>query len=244
MLIESVLMSMLALSGPAPKLIAIQEWKGSKRVRAWTPEGKPLPTIIPVDRSDGVSPRITPAIELVAVIPNAENEEFPNVYWKIVRGLKGYYDSSAWKDHDPASKLAAFSLVGFAKGREATVDLFVAAGPPHPITPTATLKRGVWQSVGPGFRVRYTVSRRMNDLRRWWNQPSLELEIPEKYANWDIVPEMKLGGHNLTVVGYPSHTRRRVIELENGAGDTAALTLLGRPYIGHRFEHVRLRPNG
>lgn len=224
-----------------PKLEAVQEWKKSKPERAWTPDGTLLPKVISVDRGEGGLLE-RHAIELVATVHCDHADEFPSAYWRIGSGLKGFYESTGWRNGDSGSGLAALSLTGFPIASEAIVDLFLASGRRQMVAHRSAISINHWTNLSNGFRVILLNESYKDETGELGKRARLEVVPPKRFVGWDLAPTLQAGKLKLKAVAYESQNGRQIFRFESASAEAAPLSITGRPYVRYRFPHIRLRP--
>jgi len=242
MLILSLLASVLLQS--KPKFVAVQLWDKYKPVRAWTPDGKPLPKTISIPRSDYGFPSVPGEKEIIAVVPCELAENAPSAQWTAVRGLRRTIESSSWKDDDPNSKLWAFSLLGTPDAKEVAGVVNIASGPMRIVAGTKTLRLNTWTNLGKGFRARirnrYILEEESGERAV---HAFFEVILPPQFRNWDVWESVTSSDTQLGAVTSEESGRARIFKLERGAPRVVAVTISARPYVPYVFDHIHLKPH-
>jgi hypothetical protein len=225
-----------------PQLVAVQRWNKDGPVKAWTVEGKPLASLITVDRADWGLPDKPGATEIIMAFGASPTQEFPDAYWTDVNAFDRQSCSTSLKDHDPKSGVALLSLLGFSHAKEASGVLHIASGPMIDVVGPKTLRLNQWTKLEHGFLAQIR--------NRFYNEEDadhvkhayLEIVLPEKYRQWDVHPIVKSKGQEDAMVDFDVSGTRGRFKLETGVSSSTTLTISVRPYVAYPFSHVPLRP--
>ncbi len=241
MLLGSILA--LAFFRAKPRILAVQRWDVSKRIEAWTPDGKRLPSTLSITYGDAGLPDRPGETEVVAAIPCSPGSEPPDAYWSDIHGLGPRTSwSEGWKNDDPKSGFWLFSELGFADAKEAAGVLQVASGPWRVVSPTTKLKLNTWTNLGHGFRARIENRFFKGEDGDRVKSALLDVRLPLDYETWDFHPVLKSGAVEMSMVQFDSPKGKLHFRYEKGVKLPANLTLSARPYVSYPFKHIQLRP--